>query len=69
MWTMSIHAKWILAQSETYTPVYSEEIARQYSINYEPTVHGKDGPVQVSYPKYFYNQSRQSPYALCPLHR
>lgn len=44
-------------QSETYTPVYSEEIARQYSINYDPAVHGISGPVQVSYPKYFYPQS------------
>ncbi|MCJ1367292.1 hypothetical protein MMC16_006424 [Acarospora aff. strigata] len=45
-------------KSETYTPVYSEEIARQYSITYDSVVHGTDGPVQVSYPKYFYNQSR-----------
>ncbi|MCJ1266734.1 hypothetical protein MMC22_006619 [Lobaria immixta] len=44
-------------KSETYTPVYSEEIARQYSINYDPKVHGTSGPVQVSYPKYFYPQS------------
>lgn len=44
-------------KSETYTPVYSEEIARQYSINYDPAVHGTSGPVQVSYPKYFYPQS------------
>ncbi|MCJ1429295.1 hypothetical protein MMC29_007208 [Sticta canariensis] len=44
-------------KSETYTPVYSEEIARQYSINYDPAAHGTSGPVQVSYPKYFYPQS------------
>ncbi|KAI4106909.1 MAG: hypothetical protein LQ345_007165 [Seirophora villosa] len=44
-------------KSETYTPVYSAEIAREYSINYNPLVHGFSGPVQVSYPRYFYPQS------------
>ncbi|KAL9126620.1 MAG: hypothetical protein Q9217_004358 [Psora testacea] len=44
-------------KSETYTPVYTEEVAREYSINYNPAVHGSTGPVQVSYPKYFYPQS------------
>ncbi|MCJ1456766.1 hypothetical protein MMC28_007131 [Mycoblastus sanguinarius] len=44
-------------KSETYTPVYSEEIAHEYSINYNPAVHGTSGPVQVSYPRYFYPQS------------
>ncbi|KAL8973972.1 MAG: hypothetical protein Q9197_001785 [Variospora fuerteventurae] len=32
-------------------------IAREYSINYNPLVHGFSGPVQVSYPRYFYPQS------------
>ncbi|KAL8716496.1 MAG: hypothetical protein Q9225_006187 [Loekoesia sp. 1 TL-2023] len=44
-------------KSETYTPVYSADIAREYSINYNPLVHGFSGPVQVSYPRYFYPQS------------
>ncbi|KAL8690531.1 MAG: hypothetical protein Q9218_004046 [Villophora microphyllina] len=44
-------------KSETYTPVYSADIAREYSINYNPAVHGTSGPVQVSYPRYFYPQS------------
>ncbi|MCJ1383836.1 hypothetical protein MMC17_006950 [Xylographa soralifera] len=44
-------------KSETYTPVYSEQVAEEYSINYNPAVHGFSGPVQVSYPKYFYPQS------------
>ncbi|KAL8938585.1 MAG: hypothetical protein Q9216_003813 [Gyalolechia sp. 2 TL-2023] len=35
-------------KSETYTPVYSADIAREYSINYNPLVHGFDGPVQVT---------------------
>lgn len=48
-----------LLQSETYTPVYSEAVAQEYSINYNPAVHGKNGPVQVSYPKYFYPQSSE----------
>ena len=46
-------------QSETYTPVYSEAIAQEYSIHYNPAVHGTSGPVQVSYPKYFYPQSSE----------
>ena len=46
-----------LQKSETYTPVYSSEIAEEYFINYNPDVHGYSGPVQVSYPKYFYPQS------------
>ncbi|KAI9830622.1 MAG: hypothetical protein M1819_005432 [Sarea resinae] len=44
-------------KSENYTPVFSEAIAEQYSINYDPAVHGTSGPVHVSYPHYFYNQS------------
>ncbi|KAL8633749.1 hypothetical protein Q9189_000485 [Teloschistes chrysophthalmus] len=44
-------------KSETYTPVYSADIAREYSINYNPAVHGTSGPVQVSYPRFFYPQS------------
>ncbi|TKA65000.1 hypothetical protein B0A49_07968 [Cryomyces minteri] len=44
-------------RSERYTPVYSEDIAAQFSIRYDPGVHGFDGPLNVSYPKYFYNAS------------
>ncbi|KAL2039964.1 hypothetical protein N7G274_007367 [Stereocaulon virgatum] len=44
-------------KSETYTPIPSEEIAGEYSIHYNPAVHGTSGPVQVSYPRYFYPQS------------
>ncbi|MCJ1339800.1 hypothetical protein MMC09_005092 [Bachmanniomyces sp. S44760] len=44
-------------KSETYTPVPSQEIAQEYSINYNPAVHGFSGPVQVSYPNYLYPQS------------
>ncbi|MCJ1250314.1 hypothetical protein MMC30_007540 [Trapelia coarctata] len=44
-------------KSETYTPVDSTEIVAEYQINYNPSVHGFSGPVQVSHPKYFYPQS------------
>jgi choline dehydrogenase len=44
-------------KSETYTPVYSEEIAAQFSIQEYPPVHGYDGPVNVSFPKFFWNAS------------
>ena len=46
-----------ILQSETFTPVASAEDARQYSINFDPDVHGTEGPVQVSYPRYIYPQS------------
>ncbi|KAI9800256.1 MAG: hypothetical protein M1833_003370 [Piccolia ochrophora] len=45
-------------KSENYTPVFSEQIAQDLSINFNPAVHGSDGYVHVSYPKYFYSQSR-----------
>jgi choline dehydrogenase-like flavoprotein len=44
-------------KSETYTPVYSTEMAEQFSIQEYPPVHGYDGPVNVSFPKFFWNSS------------
>ena len=44
-------------KSETYTPVDSEEIAEQFSIEEWPDAHGFSGPVNVSFPKYFWNSS------------
>ena len=44
-------------KSETYTPVYSAEVAEQFSIQEYPPVHGSSGPVNVSFPKYFWNSS------------
>ncbi|KAK3714992.1 hypothetical protein LTR37_007482 [Vermiconidia calcicola] len=44
-------------KSETYTPVYSEQIAEQFSIQEYPAAHGYSGPVNVSFPKYFWNSS------------
>ncbi|KAI4115607.1 MAG: hypothetical protein LQ338_007833 [Usnochroma carphineum] len=41
--------------------IKATDIAREYSINYNPAVHGFSGPVQVSYPRYFYPQSKFDP--------
>ncbi|KAI9760701.1 MAG: hypothetical protein M1840_002349 [Geoglossum simile] len=45
-------------KSENYTPVFSKVIAQEFSINHNPSKHGHDGPVHVSYPKFFYDQTR-----------
>lgn len=45
-------------KSETFTPVYSSDIAAQYSIGHDPEVHGYAGPVNVSFPHYFWNTSQ-----------
>ncbi|KAI9894890.1 MAG: hypothetical protein M1814_000110 [Vezdaea aestivalis] len=44
-------------KSETYTPA-PQNIEDYFLFHEHPEVHGYNGPVQVSYPKYFYNQSR-----------
>ncbi|KAI9858036.1 MAG: hypothetical protein M1824_004502 [Vezdaea acicularis] len=44
-------------KSETYNADFSQEIGNEYSIFGDPSVHGYDGPIHVSYPKYFYSQS------------
>ncbi|RMY73775.1 hypothetical protein D0863_03642 [Hortaea werneckii] len=44
-------------KSETFTPVTSEELALQFSIEADLDVHGFDGPVQVSFPHYMWNSS------------
>lgn len=44
-------------KSETYTPVDSEDIADQFGIAEYPPVHGYSGPVNVSFPRYFWNSS------------
>ncbi|KAI7334231.1 alcohol oxidase [Hortaea werneckii] len=44
-------------KSETFTPVTSEELALQFSIEADMDVHGFDGPVQVSFPHYMWNSS------------
>ncbi|KXL43916.1 GMC oxidoreductase [Acidomyces richmondensis BFW] len=44
-------------KSETFTPVTNVEEELQYSIEYDPNVHGYAGPVNVSYPNFIWNQS------------
>jgi len=44
-------------KSETYTPISSVELAMQFSIEDDPSVHGSDGPVNVSFPSYLWNAS------------
>lgn len=44
-------------QSETFTPVTDVAIATQFSIEENPNVHGFSGPVNVSFPHYFWNSS------------
>ena len=44
-------------KSETYTPPFSDALAEQFSIQaYEPA-HGYSGPVNVSFPRFFWNSS------------
>jgi choline dehydrogenase len=50
--------KLTLFQSETYTPPPAD-VEMEYFIQPSFAVHGTDGPVQVSYPKFFYSQSRK----------
>ncbi|QIW99172.1 hypothetical protein AMS68_004690 [Peltaster fructicola] len=44
-------------RSETYTPVSSTAAAEEYSIHGNTSVHGYSGPVNVSYPHYFWTTS------------
>ena len=44
-------------KSETYSPIPSVELAVQFSIEEDPTVHGSSGPVSVSFPHYIWNES------------
>lgn len=49
-----------LRQSENYTDNVDSDFGRELYIQPDPSSHGTDGPVHVSYPRYFYNQSRTS---------
>jgi choline dehydrogenase len=44
-------------KSETYSPMRSGEVADQYSTHEDSSVHGYDGPVNVSFPNYTWNAS------------
>lgn len=45
-------------KSETYTPIYSQAVSDWYSVHSNASVHGFDGPVNVSYSHYIWNASR-----------
>lgn len=45
-------------KSETYTPVYSQGVAEQFSIQESSEVHGYNGPVNVSFPEWFWRSSK-----------
>lgn len=44
-------------KSERYTGVGSEATAAQFAIQEYPDAHGYEGPVNVSFPRYFWNSS------------
>lgn len=46
-------------QSENYTDNVDDELSRELYIKPQPETHGTEGYVHVSYPKYFFNQSRK----------
>jgi choline dehydrogenase len=47
-----------LLQSENYTNNADYDFSRELYIQPNASLHGVDGYVHVSYPRYFYNQSR-----------
>ncbi|EMC91735.1 hypothetical protein BAUCODRAFT_79531 [Baudoinia panamericana UAMH 10762] len=44
-------------RSETYTPLSSVELSEEYSIEADMSVHGTSGPINVSFPHYFWTSS------------
>jgi len=46
-------------KAENYTDNVRADFARELYINPSPNTHNTDGYVHVSYPKFFYNQSRK----------
>lgn len=44
-------------KSETFTPA-GDDLADRYDIRWDTDVHGRDGPVQVSYPVFVYPEVR-----------
>jgi choline dehydrogenase len=47
-----------LLKSENYTDNVNSHFSRELYIKPSASTHGSDGYVHVSYPRYFYNQSR-----------
>jgi len=52
-------------KSEKFTPP-SQSYAREANISFIDNVHGKEGPVHVSYPNFFWNGSGESYYPHLP---
>ena len=50
----------LLPQTENYTDDVDSEFSRELYIQSDHSTHGYDGQVHVSYPRYFYNQSRKT---------
>lgn len=48
----------ILHQSENYTDNVDSDFSKELYIQPNASTYGIDGYVHVSYPRYFYNQSR-----------
>ena len=46
-----------MSQSETFTPNTQSAAANIVGINQNPLVHGNDGPVNVSFSSYIYNET------------
>jgi len=46
-------------QTENYTDNVDADFSKRLYIQPDPSFHGTDGYVHVSYPRYFYNQSRK----------
>nr|OQO21649.1 hypothetical protein B0A51_13162 [Rachicladosporium sp. CCFEE 5018] len=44
-------------KSETFTPMQGPQVAEEYSVREDQSVHGYAGPVNVSYPNYQWNSS------------
>lgn len=47
-------------QTENYTDSVDADFSHELYIQPNASIHGSDGYVHVSYPRYFYNQSRTS---------
>ncbi len=55
-----------MLKSETFTPIFYTDLAKQ-PVTFVADVHGRDGPVSVSYPNYYWPQSGEcSPSVLLP---
>jgi hypothetical protein len=46
-------------KAENHTDGVNADFSRELYIQPKPSIHGTDGYVHVSYPRYFYGQSRE----------